>query len=30
MKLFAWSLLTTSAVAFDFEVWDQPNEDGKL
>lgn len=27
MKLFAWSLLATSAVSFDFEVWDQPNED---
>ena len=29
MKLFRSLLLTSSAIAFEFTVWDQPDEDGK-
>lgn len=27
MKLFAWTLLASSATAFDLEIWDEQNED---
>ena len=30
MKLFRSLLLTSSALAFEFTVWDQPDEDGKF